>query len=331
MRSPLLSVAVYTYNQEKLATETLDSLLADDALFALPGGVELVVSDDCSTDGTVRAVSSWMERRGGSFFSCRLLTGERNEGPVRNYTRAVRACDGEIVKPLAGDDLFCPQGLRDSVLEMAGSPDVSVAFGRIAPFREGVDSASKGWSAEQRRFFAEDARGQFKTLISCDPLPAPGVLFRRTLFEELRLWDHGFFWMEDWPFWLLATAAGHRIVGLDRTVVRYRIHAGSLSQRMNAPGRERVRRGMSADRRLMYDRIVLPRMMELPPALRHHARLRRFFFAWLERTRYPALVHWARELSLLIDPYRMGLKLKGLLNRNDRPAGIEGGRGREVV
>ena len=314
---PLLSVAVYTYNQERLVTETLDSLLDGGAIERERGGVELVVSDDCSTDGTVHAARSWMERRGSAFRSCSLLTGEGNVGPVRNYTRAVRACTGEIVKPLAGDDLFCPQGLIEAVREMAGTPGATLAFGRIAPFRDGEEAVPTGWTDEQTRFFAEDATGQFRILASSDPLAAPGVLFRRDLFEELRLWEYGFFWMEDWPLWLLATAAGHRIAGLGPTVARYRIHAGSTSQRMNAPGRERVRRGMNADRRLMYDRIVLPRSAELPPALRHHVRLRRFFFAWLERTRHPALVHWARELSLFADPYRIGRKLKGLLNRDD--------------
>lgn len=314
-RAPLLSTAVYTYNQERLIIETLDSLLDGGAFEGAPVGVELIVSDDCSSDGTVNVVSSWMQRHGGLFRSCRLLTSESNGGPVKNYCRAVRACTGEIVKPLAGDDLFCPQGVLDAALEMAARSDVELLFGRIAPFGEGLDSAVAGWTGEQARFFGCDAREQFRTLVSFDPLPAPGVLFRRSLFEELRLWEYGFFWMEDWPLWLLATAGDRRIAEFDRTVARYRIHPRSISQRMSAPGRERVRRGINADRRLMYDRIVMPRMAELPLVLRHHARLRRFFFAWLERTRSPALVHWARELSLPADPYRMGRKLKDLSSR----------------
>jgi len=94
--------------------------------------------------------------------------------------------------------------------------------------------------------------------------------------------------------------------------VRYRLHTESLSQKMNAKGKERVRKGINADRRRMYDEIVLPRMAEQPFLLRHHARVRRFFFAWLEKTERPALVHWARSLSLVIDPYRLWRKLEGV-------------------
>jgi len=313
---PLLSVAIYTYNQELFVTETLDSLMESGGLDALPGGTELIVSDDCSADGTVDAVSSWMERRGKGFRSCRLLRGERNEGPVRNYVRAVRACSGEIVKPLAGDDLFCPEALRNAVLQMASQQETAIAFGRVATFSTGTNAVEREWTAEQRRFFAEDAHGQFRMLASFDPLPAPGVLFRRSLFERLRLWEHDFFWMEDWPFWLLATANGYRIHGLDQAVVRYRLHTESLSQRMNAKGKERVRKGINADRRRMYDEIVLPRMRGQPLFLRHHARLRRFFFGWLERTERPALVHWARSFSLLIDPYRLWRKIEGAFGRS---------------
>ena len=312
VHGPLLSVAVYTYNQERFVTETLDSLLESGGLDALPGGTELIVSDDCSADGTVDAVSSWMERRGNRFRSCRLLRGERNEGPVRNYVRAVRACSGEIVKPLAGDDLFCPETLRNAVLQMTSHQETAIAFGRVATFSTETNAVEREWTAEQRRFFAEDAHGQFRMLASFDPLPAPGVIFRRSLFERLRLWEHEFFWMEDWPFWLLATANGYRIHGFDQAVVRYRLHTESLSQKMNAKGKERVRKGINADRRRMYDEIVLPRMAEQPFLLRHHARVRRFFFAWLEKTERPALVHWARSLSLVIDPYRLWRKLEGV-------------------
>jgi len=85
---------------------------------------------------------------------------------------------------------------------------------------------------------------------------------------------------------------------------------------MNAKGKERVRMGINADRRRMYDEIVLPRMAEQPLLLRHHVLLRRFFFSWLERTERPALVHWARSLSLLIDPYRIWRKIGGVFGRS---------------
>lgn len=305
LRRPLLSVAVYTYAQERFVGETLDSLLPGHGGTAAAEKTEIVVSDDRSPDGTADVVASWMERNGRFFHSCRLLRGETNEGPVRNYVRAVRACSGEIVKPIAGDDLFCPGSLGFMQTAMEREPGIVIAFGKVIGFSDRPEGVAPEWTREQRRLFGADAGAQFRMLVAADPLQAPGVFFKKSLFEELRLWDYPFFWMEDWPLWLLATAHGRRIVGLDVPLVYYRRHPASISQKMNVAGRERIRKGINGDRKTMYDRIVLPREASLPFWLRHHVRLRRFFFGLLETTRHPALVHAMRELSLLIDPHRL--------------------------
>ena len=321
---PLLSLAIYTYNQEHFVKETLDSLLPDsgeeaggesEEIWELLKRTELIVSDDGSSDATPRVVEEWMDRHGHLFAACGLLREEQNVGPVRNYTRAVRACSGEIVKPLAGDDLFSLPGVAGAVQEMLSHREVAVLFGQIVPFTDFPSPEKSVWTEEQRDFFASELSKQFQMLTSFDPLPAPGVFFRRELFELLRLWEHDFFWMEDWPLWLLATARGYRIHALDLPVVFYRVHPASLSQRMNVKGRDRVRRGINADRRRMYDEIVFPRMGDLPFLLRHHLRLRRFFFAWLERTEHPGWVHWVRSFSLLVDPHRVGRKIFGIFRR----------------
>ncbi len=46
---PKVSVIVLTYNQEKLIGRTLDSILAQKCDFPF----EIIVGEDCSTDGTL--------------------------------------------------------------------------------------------------------------------------------------------------------------------------------------------------------------------------------------------------------------------------------------
>ena len=309
-----LSIAIYTYAQERFVRETLDSVLS--ALSAANAKeTEIVVSDDASLDGTADVVASWFARHGDRFASCRLLRSETNEGPVRNYVRAVRSCSGGVVKPLAGDDIFCPGGLDAVIGMMDDDPDVAIAFGKVIAFTDRPGGTPPEWTREQRSFFSSDARGQFRMLASFDPLQAPGVFFRKSLFEECRLWEYSFFWMEDWPLWLLAAVRGRRIARLDAPVVYYRRHEASLTRRMKTPGKDRVRVGVNRDRRIMYDAIILPRAREFGFSLRRHVRLRRFFFAWMESTRRPGLVNLCRELSLLVDPYRMARKASAFFSR----------------
>lgn len=314
-RIPFLSVAIFTYMQERFVRETLDSLLPEGGKNAVTGSTEIIVSDDCSSDGTARVVESWMERNGHLFHSCRLLQAKANEGPVHNYLRAVRACSGEIIKPIAGDDLFC-SGSLDAICEMmARNLHISIAFGKVIVFSNQPSGGAPEWTKEQRFLFDANAEGQFRLLASIDPLYAPGAFYRRKLFEELCLWDYPFFWMEDWPLWLLATAHGYRIAPLNFPIVYYRHHPASVSQKMNTKGREIIRKGINGDRKNMYDRIVLPRILLFPFFLRHHVRLRRFFYGWLETTLFPGLVHVLRELSMLMDPYRLYQKAEVLFQR----------------
>ena len=84
---------------------------------------------------------------------------------------------------------------------------------------------------------------------------------------------------------------------------------------MKTPGKDRVRVGVNRDRRIMYDAIILPRAREFGFSLRRHVRLRRFFFAWMESTRRPGLVNLCRELSLLVDPYRIARKASAVFSR----------------
>ena len=53
---PLVSVPVITYNSAKFVLETLESIKAQTYQ-----NIELVISDDCSTDNTVQICRDWVD------------------------------------------------------------------------------------------------------------------------------------------------------------------------------------------------------------------------------------------------------------------------------
>ena len=99
----LVSVCVVTYNSEKTIRETLDSILAQ----TYPR-LELIVSDDRSTDQTVRICQDWLEENRERFQNTELIVRDQNGGVARNLNTAIQAAAGEWVKPIAGDDLLMP-------------------------------------------------------------------------------------------------------------------------------------------------------------------------------------------------------------------------------
>ena len=73
MNQPLVSVTVITYNSSKTVLETLDSIKAQTYQ-----NLELIVSDDCSTDDTVELCRNWIEQNKERFVRTELLTVEKN-------------------------------------------------------------------------------------------------------------------------------------------------------------------------------------------------------------------------------------------------------------
>lgn len=95
--APTLSILCITYNHEAFVAQALESFLAQTTTF----DVEIVVSDDCSTDSTVAVVERFRQRAGPRL---RLLQSAVNLGVARNLRRALAACRGRYIAFCEGDD-----------------------------------------------------------------------------------------------------------------------------------------------------------------------------------------------------------------------------------
>jgi hypothetical protein len=105
MNNPLVSILVLAYNQERYIRDCIRSVLADSYT-----NLELVLSDDASTDGTFAIMQEEAEaaRSAG-----RRIVLNRNPanlgGLVPHLNRAVGLSQGEILVYCAGDDVFDSQ------------------------------------------------------------------------------------------------------------------------------------------------------------------------------------------------------------------------------
>lgn len=116
----IISVIVATYNQEVTIARTLDSILAQKC--TVP--VEIVVGEDCSTDGT-RAVCERYERLYPSVV--RLMPAAPNKGMIRNYYDCMLHCRGKYIAECAGDDFWTdPQKLQKQLDVMEKHPEVTL-------------------------------------------------------------------------------------------------------------------------------------------------------------------------------------------------------------
>lgn len=117
-----VAVCVMTYNQRDFIAPCLDSLVAQ----SLDEPFELLVMDDCSTDGTSDVVADYARRFGERVVHLRQ---PRNLGPYLNYQLVHElACQrGEYVAHVDGDDLAFPGKLAAQVLLLDANPDVALS------------------------------------------------------------------------------------------------------------------------------------------------------------------------------------------------------------
>ena len=224
---PLVSVPVITYNSAKFVLETLESIKAQTYQ-----NIELIISDDCSTDNTIELCQWWIEQNKNRFVSTRIIAVDKNLGVAANLNRAEEACRGDWVKSVAGDDLLMPDCVSDYIEYVRKHPDVVYIFGRVLAF---------GSTAELNHhysnvvfdyaFFDLSIDQQIEKLIfDTNCIPGATVFYNR-----LRVKNYGIInderipFLEDWPKWINVLNKGIKLHFVHKYMVRYRIHNGSLS------------------------------------------------------------------------------------------------------
>jgi len=114
---PTLSVVMPVYNEKDTVEEVIERVLA------VPVRTELVVVDDCSTDGTRELLGRLAEAKG-----FRLLLGERNQGKGAAVRRGIEASTGDVVIIQDADLEYSPEEYPE-LLELIVKGKADAVFG----------------------------------------------------------------------------------------------------------------------------------------------------------------------------------------------------------
>ncbi len=104
---------VISYNSQQTIIETLESIKYQIINYGKSYSFYLVVSDDCSTDDTIKKTKEWARVNGGLFKGIKILQSNINRGVVENYCRAIVNIHTDDYRLLAGDDLICSQNILE--------------------------------------------------------------------------------------------------------------------------------------------------------------------------------------------------------------------------
>ncbi len=116
---PPLSVVVPTHDTRELTLACLAALARQD----LPG-IEVILVDDASSDGTAEAVAAW-------HVSVRVIRNDRPAGFTRSANLGLRSAEGEVSLLLNSDTEVDPGGLAALLAAFAADPRLGAAGGAL--------------------------------------------------------------------------------------------------------------------------------------------------------------------------------------------------------
>lgn len=125
MGNKKLSVVTVTYNQERFIRKTLESIVSQKVDFEY----EVLVGDDCSTDGTAAIVREFAEKYPDIIVP---IIREKNFGMTGNIADLLMRTQGEYVAFIEGDDYWIDDHkLQKQVDFLDAHPDYVACFGLI--------------------------------------------------------------------------------------------------------------------------------------------------------------------------------------------------------
>jgi glycosyltransferase involved in cell wall biosynthesis len=255
-----VSVVLATYNHEPYLAQSIASVLSQET----DRPFELIVSEDCSTDGSREIVLASADRDS----RVSVLLSPRNLRSNEVVSRGIAAARGRYVCLLDGDDYWTsPTKLDRQAAFLDAESSISAVFHNAEIGTAESVSTDRWTPATQPHRITREEIWEGNPFATC-----AGMMRAETL-HGLGPWYHGFFPITDWPLYVLCAEHGD-LWFEDEVVGVYRLHAGGEYS------------AMRDDRKLDATARFYARMRALRLPLSDDDVVRRggsrYFFGWAE-------------------------------------------------
>jgi glycosyltransferase involved in cell wall biosynthesis len=222
---PLVTVIVPAYNYAQFISDTLASVQAQSYQHW-----ECIVVDDGSTDDTAKVVKGFSERDPRIKY-----VRQDNRGLAAARNSGVACSAGEYLQFLDADDLLEEKKLERQVEFLDQHPQIDIVFSDARYFR--TDNA-------EERLFSQDAanlpwvahlsakgREALLALVRNNIMVVNAPLLRRSVLNDVGLFDGSVKGIEDWHYWVRCAIAGKHFhyEDFEGTRALVRIHKSSMS------------------------------------------------------------------------------------------------------
>lgn len=214
----LVSVMMITYNHSAYIQKSILSVLDQSGPFRL----EVIVSNDCSTDRTSCIINKIIESHPKSHL-IRFFDQKKNLGMQENFIYALKQCQGEFIAYCEGDDYWTDNRKIARQLDaLSNFPTSILCFHAVEVLNENI--------VEKFKFpIPPSNRLVFKDLLTNHYVPTCSILFRNVFLKEsVPTWLKKCFVL-DIPLELYLATKGSFIY-LEEEMACYRRNPGGVTQ-----------------------------------------------------------------------------------------------------
>ena len=224
MEQPLVSICCITYNQVQYIRRCLEGLLIQKTSFPF----EIIINDDCSTDGTAEVIKEYASQHPHLIFPIYHAENEYSKG-VRGMfaTFCFPKARGKYIAMCEGDDYWTdPLKLQHQVDFMESHPDYSLCFHNAMILNERVEVKERIHSF---CYFKGDQTISTERLIEDWCIPTASILFRKSSYDQV---EFPRFFSGDYTLELALASVG-KLHYIDRYMSVYRLNNGGVSSKIS--------------------------------------------------------------------------------------------------
>jgi glycosyltransferase involved in cell wall biosynthesis len=220
MSEPRVSFVVNAYNTERYIADCLRSIFAQEDAPAF----EVIIIDDCSTDGTGEVVKQFNDSR------LRYIRHEVNQQSAASVTHGMALARGRFIARIDSDDVYHPHFLRLTLAVLESNANVGLVYGDVRYIdADGVPNGGSSELAKRRGGRPAIAR-ELRPMLFEYHIPAPTILARREAWALSLPIPEGRNYC-DW-YCSLQMARQWDFAFVDEILADYRLHPGNMHKDM---------------------------------------------------------------------------------------------------
>lgn len=204
---PKISIVLPVYNGEKYLKQSVDSILAQSYT-----DWELILVDDCSTDGTSDIVDQYAEA------DSRIIAihNETNQRLPRSLNIGFSMAEGQYLTWTSDDNLYMSNALEVMAGYLDSHEDIYMVRGAMDIIDEQGEIIAQSKEYDDAKLYTYNCVG------AC-------FMYRREVRDVVGEYDDTTFCAEDYDYWLRVLAKFRTIASINEILYQYRRHESSLS------------------------------------------------------------------------------------------------------